>query len=137
FEFHLTAMLRRPERPRRGAPPRWHLHQWIEPGEELPEEFLRFGVQFADERAATNLGNRPFPLPQADPDHPLLVPNSGGGDDQRYDQQFWVWPLPPPGPLTFVCEWPAFGIPETREEIDAQLVLDAATRSIELWPAED
>jgi hypothetical protein len=30
------------------------------------------------------------------------------------------------GPLEFVSEWPAFGIPETRASIDAQLILDAA-----------
>lgn len=38
------------------------------------------------------------------------------------------------GPLAFVCEWPALGISETRTEIDAQLILDAASQSIVLWP---
>jgi hypothetical protein len=37
-----------------------------------------------------------------------------------------VQPLPPPGPLAFVCAWPARGIPEVRVEIGAGLVLDAA-----------
>jgi hypothetical protein len=41
---------------------------------------------------------------------------------------------PPTGPLEFVCEWPAFGVAETRAVIDAQLVLDAAGRSTRLWP---
>jgi hypothetical protein len=42
--------------------------------------------------------------------------------------------LPPAGPLEFVCEWPAFGVAESRAGIDGQLVLDAARRSIRLWP---
>jgi hypothetical protein len=28
-----------------------------------------------------------------------------------------------------VCEWPAMGIPLTRSELDAQPILDAATRA--------
>jgi len=36
--------------------------------------------------------------------------------------------------LTFVCEWPAYGIPETRAAIDGQLILDAARHSIQIWP---
>ena len=40
----------------------------------------------------------------------------------------------PPGPLAFVCEWPARGIPETRAEIDAGLVLAAAARAVPIWP---
>jgi hypothetical protein len=44
------------------------------------------------------------------------------------------WPLPPPGPLAFVCEWPAAGIAVTRSEIDAQLVLDAADRAQLIFP---
>jgi hypothetical protein len=35
--------------------------------------------------------------------------------------------------MEFVCEWPALGIPETRAGLDAQLILDAAGRSIRLW----
>jgi len=37
----------------------------------------------------------------------------------------------PPG---FVYEWPAFSIAESRTGIDAQLILDAARRSVRLWP---
>jgi len=45
-----------------------------------------------------------------------------------------AWPLPPAGPLEFVCEWSALGIPETRAVVDAQLILDAAGHSTQLWP---
>ena len=43
--------------------------------------------------------------------------------------------LPPPGPLEFGCEWPELGIAETRASIDAQLILDAAPHSIQVWPS--
>jgi hypothetical protein len=45
----------------------------------------------------------------------------------------WVWPLPPAGPLTFVCEWPAAGIEFTRTEVDAQPLLDAATQAQQIF----
>ena len=52
------------------------------------------------------------------------------------DGRVGVWPLPPPGPVSFVCELPARGIPESRVEVDAQLILDAAGRAIRLWPED-
>jgi hypothetical protein len=42
----------------------------------------------------------------------------------------------PPGPLAFVCEWPARHIPESRLEIDAGLVLEAAARATAIWPEQ-
>jgi hypothetical protein len=38
--------------------------------------------------------------------------------------------------VTFVAEWPARGIPESRAEIDAQPILDAATRAIQVFPED-
>jgi hypothetical protein len=35
------------------------------------------------------------------------------------------------------CQWPVYGIGETRVGLDAQLILDAARRSIPLWPEDD
>jgi hypothetical protein len=58
-----------------------------------------------------------------------MHPGGGGGGGASWHQTNWVWPLPPPGPLAFVCEWPAAGIALTRTEIDAQLVLEAAERA--------
>jgi hypothetical protein len=135
FEVMLSAVLRREDR-------RGHLLQpdvlhW--PGrddEPLPPEFFRVGVQFADGGVATNLDRPPFPVTDAEPAGPLLLPVEGGGGGRRYDLRYWVWPLPPPGLVAFVCQWPAHGIGESRVEIDAQLILDAATRAIELWPED-
>ncbi len=46
----------------------------------------------------------------------------------------WLWPLPPPGPLTFVCAWPAEGVEETHAQIDGAEILAASARAVELWP---
>ena len=53
----------------------------------------------------------------------------GSGGDGRWRQEMRVWPLPPSGPVAFVCEWPAAGIALTRSEIDAQTILEAADRA--------
>jgi hypothetical protein len=104
---------------------------------QLDDEFLRIGVQFADGAKATNVpGPRHFGR-QDEPDRPVLHGGGGGGGGGRWRQTEWVWPLPPPGPLAFVCEWPAAGIPETRKEIDAQLILDAAQRAQVIFPDDD
>jgi hypothetical protein len=65
---------------------------------------------------------------------PVLVANGGGGGGLSFDQTFWVSPLPPPGPLTFVHSWTAFDLPETRTTIDAGDVLAAAAETVLLWP---
>jgi hypothetical protein len=36
-----------------------------------------------------------------------------------------------------IHQWPVYGIGETRVGLDAQLILDAARRSIQLWPEDD
>jgi hypothetical protein len=96
---------------------------------------LRFGVQFSDGAKATNVDlRRGFPPDRkAQPEGPVLSPRGGGGGPGSWRQGYWVWPLPPAGPLAFVCEWPAASIPQTRAEIDAQLVLDAAARAQEIF----
>jgi hypothetical protein len=94
----------------------------------IPTDMLRFGVEFADGTKATNTTGRPSPF-DAEPAGPLLTAGGGGGGGGSWRQNIWIWPLPPPGPMSFVCEWPAAGVPLTRHQIDAQLVLDAASRS--------
>jgi hypothetical protein len=102
--------------------------------QQLPPEVLRFGVQFADGSKATNVGGDLPHDPAVAPAGPVIVPGGGGGGGGRWHQSLWVWPLPPPGRLLFVCEWPAAGIPLTRFEIDAHLVIDAAARAQVVFP---
>jgi len=42
-----------------------------------------------------------------------------------------------PGDLIIACEWPNIGLQLTTAKVSAELILDAAQRSKELWPAED
>ncbi len=70
----------------------------------------------------------------SEPTGPILRPGGGGGTSHYQASQWWSWPLPPPGSLEFISQWPTFGIGETRVSIDAQLILEAARRSVRLWP---
>jgi hypothetical protein len=91
----------------------------------LHDDFLRFGVELSDGRKLTNVYERP--------DDAILMRTSGGGGDKTFTWNYWLWPLPPAGTLTFVCEWPGFDIELTRTGVDAQEALDAARRARLLW----
>lgn len=114
------------------------LHHLAGRGAQLPDSLLRFGVQLADGGKATNLGMHfpPDPLGH-EPDGPVLMPGGGGGGSGSWDLSYWLWPLPPAGPLTFVCEWPAHDIALTEATVDAETFRAAAARSEVLWPASD
>jgi len=111
-----------------------HRHRLRRPGsaEAMPDQMLRFGVQFADGRKATNTGG--FHHGEDPPPGPVMHEGGGGGGGGDWRQSEWVWPLPPPGPVAFVCEWPAARIPLSRAEIDAQIILDAAARARPIFP---
>jgi hypothetical protein len=72
-----------------------------------------------------------------EPAGPILWPRGGGGSSHSGLTRWWAWPLPPSGPLEFICQWPAYGITEARIGIDARLILDAARRSVRLWPENE
>jgi hypothetical protein len=99
-------------------------------------EFLRLTVWFADGTTITNLDHPPIDKPDAELAGPLLVEMGGSADERRIDLSYWVWRLPPPGPITFACHWPACGIEDARAQIDAQRICDAASRSVDLWPGD-
>ncbi|HSP72356.1 MAG TPA: hypothetical protein VLN26_08305 [Gaiellaceae bacterium] len=107
---------------------------FMHPGGGQGADAFHLGVQFADGRKATNVF-RPRPG-DGPPEQPLLMMRGGGGGPRSWDAGLWVWGLPPSGPLAFVCEWRERGIAESRLELDAQQVLDAAARAEQLWPDE-
>lgn len=105
--------------------------RWPMAGERrdiLPPQLLRVGVRFADGRAATSIGGRDRPA-----DGPVMNAlrggGRGGGGSSCFHQGYWISPLPPSGPVSIVCEWPAVGIPVACHQIDAQVVLDAAEKA--------
>jgi hypothetical protein len=92
--------------------------------DELPPEMLRFGVRFANGSGATNIGG--FQRELRRPTTPLMQHAGGTGGRGQWRHSYWVWPSPPPGPLTLVCEWPVMNIALTEVELDGQTILDAA-----------
>jgi hypothetical protein len=109
---------------------------------EIPRELLRFGIQLADGGKVTNIG-APHAFYDDEKEQspsaagPRLTNHGGGGGGGSWHEQYWLSPLPPPGDLVFVCEWPQQRIPLTKATIDAHTILEAAGRARELWPIPD
>lgn len=93
----------------------------------IPAEQLLLGVEFPDGSQATNLREEGESLSAPQP--PVLSKRGGLYSGDEWEEGYWVWPLPPPGPLTLVCEWPGAGISLTRFELDSEAVRAAAGRS--------
>ena len=98
-----------------------------------PDEGLRLGVMFADGRRAAAGGGHPR-LDDADAGRLVLFENGGGGSSCTWDGNFWVHPLPPEGPVTFVVSWLEHGVAETRAELDGAAIGAATRRAVILWP---
>jgi len=125
FEIFLTGRIRRPMADGAELPP--------PPRQRPPGRRLRFGMQLPD--GTKVLGEHGHgPGHGTEPDGPILRAFMAGGGPHTELSRWWAWPLPPAGPLEFVCEWLVFGISETRATIDGQLIRDAASRGIRPWP---
>jgi hypothetical protein len=95
---------------------------------------LLVGVQFADGRRASNLpGRDPFAAPDG-PEALVLNQGSGSGQQLSVEQEWWLSPLPPAGPLRIVVRCGLFGLPETAVEIHGAAVRAAAEDVVVLWP---
>lgn len=94
---------------------------------------FRFGLGFAD---GAKLFAERGPWPLMVQGQYTLRPQGGGGGGRSWRQGFFCQPLPPPGALQLVCEWPAYDIPESRLEVDAKVILDAADRARPIWPED-
>jgi hypothetical protein len=111
--------------------------------EDLPDSLLRIGLELADGGRVSNLGgwraHRAFMSPHAEPEGPLLLGHAGGGGNSSGGRVtmkpgYWLWPLPPSGPLRISCEWPFVDIALTTVEIDGVMLLDAAAHVRSVWP---
>jgi len=139
FQFTLAVRVRRlrPELARGG------LFALISPlnhrGIEVPlPERLLLGLEYANGRRASTLHDirTQGPTTVIDDEELVLAQQGGGGGDLTVDLAFWVSPLPPPGPMTFVLSWPSFGIPEAGTVLDGAPIREAAEFSQPLWPPE-
>ena len=104
---------------------------------QAPARFLRFGLAWPDGGRATNLERfLPFWPDATEPLHRL--DNWGGsGSNLEYTWRYHASPLPTDGQLSFVCEWPEFGVEETRHQVDAVDLQAALARAEPLWPPSD
>jgi len=135
LSLELVALRRGPSEPGSFDHPFGHFWQPAA-GPELPPKLLRFGVELSDGARATTLGAHPTTLAaEGAPPGAILLPGGGSGGEGYWESSFWLWPVPPPGPLAFVVEWPAEGIELTRHEVDAEPIIEASRRSEVLWPA--
>ncbi|GAA0560930.1 hypothetical protein GCM10010172_50170 [Paractinoplanes ferrugineus] len=130
WRFTLAVRLRRPR-------PGPHLHMLLSRrahlGLEIPvQDRLLLGLEYPDGRRASTLRDEPMGRPD-DGAELVFRQQSGSGDDRSHDQSYWVSPLPPPGPVTFVLAWPSAGLPETRTGVDGAAIRAAAGQARELW----
>lgn len=95
-----------------------------------PKDPSNFGVGFADGRIAV-----PWTLERhgLNPHDPVLRTAGGEGREGTSIQFWWLWPLPPPGPLTFAFSWPAHAVDETLTVLDATELVNAAEKVERLW----
>ncbi|MDA8355732.1 MAG: hypothetical protein M0Z95_05445 [Actinomycetota bacterium] len=100
-----------------------------------PEAF-RLGVRFSDGRKTAST-QWPSPEDEAHPTVPILHPGGGGGGGGKWEMSYWLWPLPPAGPLTWVASWPEVGANETTVEVDATVLEEAAASAEQLWEEDD
>jgi hypothetical protein len=107
---------------------------------------LKWGFEFADGRRVTNVDplpvddraqDRDTPYPVASwelgQDGPMLTGGGGGGGPRSVERSYWLWRLPPAGPLRVACEWLDQGIELTVTELGAEPFLAAAARAQPLW----
>lgn len=107
--------------------------------EDLPDGFLRLGVELPGGSKASNIGG-PRPFEKDDPVAPVFVHRGGRSGHGRRDRvtmnhDYWLWPLPQPGTIRVSCEWPLVGIPFSTAEIDGTVLAGVAERVLPLWPA--
>ncbi len=127
FEFMLTRLLR-PDGPGFYRDP-MPMPPGVRKRGPRVRQPMMFGLECAD--GSRVLGNVPSPAGDEEPLSRILDFGGGIGSTHRGDERYWTWPLPPPGRLDFICQ---LGAVETRVSIEAQLILDAARRSIQAWP---
>jgi hypothetical protein len=105
-------------------------------GGQPPGDVLRLGLLYADGRRGATTGGHWRPDRDDDPGRLVLEDGSSGGTARRWDGNFWVHPLPPAGPVTFVASWPEYGAAETQAVLDGTAIRAAAARAVILWPEE-
>ena len=103
--------------------------------EELPDGFIRVGLELPDGALVSNLGGHRWQ--QDEPDGPVLNPSGGGGGQSSGESVelhpgYWLWPLVAAGTMRMSVEWPLVGIPFTTVVLDATPFREAGLRAVKL-----
>ena len=114
-------------RVRRGTLPMDHLHQLMWGPGNGPPAFL-VGLELADGRRVDNIPGH------GSVDDLVFTQGGGSGSEVSVDQEWWLHPMPPEGPLRIVVRCAPLGIEDTVTEIDTAAVNRAAERVEVLWP---
>jgi hypothetical protein len=105
---------------------------------DLDADDLRLRVRYADgPEAVPPMAGHDVARIGLGSQGPSIHVGDGSAGGSLATAMFWMWPVPPPGPLTFVCEWPRYGIPPTRRQVDAGLIREAAERAVGAWPDDE
>jgi hypothetical protein len=134
FEFTVHARVRHEDLPW-GVPP---IDSTADPRtRQAPEKALRLGVLYADGHRARTSSYLPAELADdAGSEHLTFLEISRSGTDRQWDGDFWVHPLPPDGPVTFVASWLLYGVAEARAELSSLTIHEAAQQALIIWPDE-
>lgn len=103
---------------------------WGHPHRRGQGGFL-LGVEFADGRRASNVLDRPGPVPG---DEIVFSQAGGSGGEASVEQSWWLHPLPPEGPVRIVLRCPELGIGERSVVLDGAAIQAAAQQVVVLWP---
>jgi hypothetical protein len=132
FEFTVHARVRHEDLPWGKSP----TDSIADPRTRLaPEKALRLGVFYADGRRAATTSHH-SQAGEASGEQLNFLEVSRNGTDRQWNGDFWVHPLPPDGPVTFVASWLLYGAAETSAELDSSAIHEAAGRAVILWPED-
>jgi hypothetical protein len=67
------------------------------------------------------------------PDSPVLMGRGGSKTGDEWHQSMWLWPVPPPGPVTFTLSSARHGVTDATVTMDATELIAASKRAEKLW----
>jgi hypothetical protein len=110
-----------------------HHYRGVPASTEDLEGVLRLGVRFADGRSAVADGIGMWRGDDEPSGPPTVNAHSGHGNESEWVQGLWVWGIPEAGDVDVVYSWAAEAVPESRFELDGDVIREAATRAVTLW----
>jgi hypothetical protein len=103
---------------------------------QYPEQALRLGILYPDGRRARSRSHQPITVDDTEGQDLVMTETGTGGTGRQWNGEFWVHPLPPDGPVTFVASWLLWRVTEVTAALDSSVIHDAARRAVILWPDE-